>query len=97
MHLLGDDMQRKRFQIIIAEVLGSDAGFGATPSFAQLERVAKQLGDSDVSDIRATLDELALELESVPDWDGDTQDDIFRAKTTLEKLLRLTRGDQLNG
>lgn len=97
MHLFRDDMGRKRFQIIIAEVLGPDAGFGATPSFAQLEAAAKQLGDSDVSDIRDTLDELALELESVPDWDGDTQDDIFRAKTTLEKLLRLTQGDKLNG
>lgn len=45
------------------------------------------LGESDVFDIIAELDAMSLEKAAVPDWDGDTQDDIARAKETLAALL----------
>ncbi|MGD9476674.1 hypothetical protein [Shinella sp. G-2] len=82
-------MQRKRFQLIIAEVLGPDAPLGGSPSASQLAVVAARLGDGDIADIRATLDDLAAEKDMVPDWDGDTQDDIARAEATLSQLLRM--------
>ena len=82
-------MQRKRFQSIIAEVLGADAPLGGSPSVSQLALVAARLGDDDITDIRETLEALAAEKDSVPDWDGDTQDDIARAEATLFALLEM--------
>jgi len=76
------------------ERLGPDAPVRGTPSGAQLETIAGKLGESDIADIIDTLRDLSAEKETVPDWDGDTWDDIFRAQTTLSTLLRMTQGEK---
>lgn len=76
----------KRFQQIIAAVL-QGAHPGATLSGAQLARVAEALDAADIDAVVDTLDALSVEKHALPDWDGDSQDDIARAQETLMHLL----------
>jgi hypothetical protein len=74
----------------------SEAGVGATPysrpNDAALERAGRALAASDVVDVLDELDSLARERDAVPDWDGDTSDDIARRQEVLTRLLAATSG-----
>lgn len=76
----------RRFQRVLLDTLPQRQPW-EKPTAEQLTIVAAMLGESDVFDIIAELDAMSLEKAEVPDWDGDTQDDIARAQETLAALL----------
>lgn len=49
--------------------------------------VAAQCEPGDVDDIVAARDELAAEKSTLPEWDGDSRDDISRAQALFARLL----------
>ncbi|MDQ8183848.1 hypothetical protein [Pelagicoccus sp. SDUM812005] len=53
--------------------------------------IADQCKEEEISEILQRLDELGIEKENLPNWDGDSQDDIWRVqKGFSETLERLT-------
>lgn len=83
-------MVLKRFQTVIGEAMGPDPSPYSTPTTAQLGIAAAQLDESDIADILDTMETLSREKDTVPDWDGDTQDDIARAQQLLARLLHMS-------
>lgn len=51
--------------------------------------IATHCGADEVKDIIRCLDELQIEKETIEDWDGDSQDDIWRMQRDYSKLLEL--------
>jgi hypothetical protein len=49
--------------------------------------IARLCGAAEVSEIVARLDRLAAFKETVEDWDGDAQDDVWRDQRALAALL----------
>ena len=56
---------------------------------AKWPAIASQCGAAEVVEIQARITSLKTELADVEEWDGDTQDDIHKAITLFEGLLRL--------
>jgi hypothetical protein len=56
----------------------SDAGWQA---------IAAQCGAAELIEIQEGINKLRAELETVEQWDGDTQDDLYFAISTLTGLL----------
>ena len=81
----------KRFRKLLSEA-GVGAGPFARPTDAALEQAGSALAASDVVDVLDELDSLARERDTVPDWDGDTSDDIARWQETLTRLLAASSG-----
>jgi hypothetical protein len=52
--------------------------------------IAQQCGDEEIAEIRERIDALRVELATVEDWDGDTQDEINLAISHFSWMLRLT-------
>ncbi|MFQ6350679.1 hypothetical protein ACQRBV_08190 [Pseudomonas sp. R11F] len=52
------------------------------------QAIAKQCGASEIADIEQRIARLRAELETVEEWDGDTQDDIHLAISRFTQLLR---------
>lgn len=53
--------------------------------------IASECGPDEVTDIINSLDTFQVEKEKIEDWDGDSQDDIWRLQRDYSKLLeRLT-------
>lgn len=52
------------------------------------QAIAKQCGTSEIAEIRQRIARLRAELETVEEWDGDTQDDIHLAISRFTQLLR---------
>ena len=50
--------------------------------------IAKQCGASELEDIRERLDDLDRQAAEIPDWDGDAQDSIWRARRMFASILR---------
>ena len=50
--------------------------------------IAKQCGASEIGEIEQRIARLRAELETVEEWDGDTQDDIHLAISRFTQLLR---------
>ena len=59
-----------------------EKAYGAFPV-----EIASDCGKSEVKEIIERLDELSLEKTKVEKWDGDTQDDIWRAQSGFSELL----------
>ncbi|VXD08633.1 conserved hypothetical protein [Enterobacterales bacterium 8AC] len=55
-------------------------------------KIARKCGRDEVAYAHIRIKELRAERIMVEDWDGDTQDDIWRAITFFEKILLLSRG-----
>jgi hypothetical protein len=55
--------------------------------------VATQCEPGDVDDVVAARDELAAEKSTLPEWDGDSRDDISRAQALFARLLLAPRSD----
>ncbi|AVE06486.1 MULTISPECIES: hypothetical protein [Pseudomonas] len=52
------------------------------------QAIAKQCGASEIAEIEQRIARLRAELETVEEWDGDTQDDIHLAISRFTQLLR---------
>lgn len=81
----------QRFRKLLSEA-SVGAGPFMRPDDAALEQVGSALTASDVADVLDELDSLARERDAVPDWDGDTSDDIARWQETLTRLLAASSG-----
>ena len=81
----------ERFRTILAGAKRD--GPWSTLSEAQLDDVATQLDAADVAEIIDALDQLSREKAAVPDWDGDTQDDIAQAQETFARILSRMKGE----
>lgn len=57
-------------------------------SDAYWQAIAKQCGASEIAEIEQRIVRLRAELETVEEWDGDTQDDIHLAISKFTQLLR---------
>lgn len=53
----------------------------------RLAAMAKTCGIAEIEAAIVRLDELARERDALPDWDGDSQDDIARAQEMLRDIL----------
>lgn len=53
--------------------------------------IAGQLGHEDLPEIQQRIDALKTELETIPDWDGDTQVEINKAIYFFNELIRLIK------
>ena len=49
--------------------------------------IAKQCGGAEIDDIRSRLHDLDHQAAEIPDWDGDSQDDIWRARQLFKAIL----------
>ena len=52
------------------------------------QAIAKQCGASEIAEIEQRIARLRAELETIEEWDGDTQDDIHLAISRFTRLLR---------
>ncbi|KIQ12027.1 hypothetical protein YA0729_10350 [Pseudomonas simiae] len=52
------------------------------------QAIAKQCGASEIAEIEQRIARLRAELETIEEWDGDTQDDIHLAISRFTQLLR---------
>jgi hypothetical protein len=52
------------------------------------QAIAKQCGASEIEEIEQRIARLRAKLETVEEWDGDTQDDIHLAISSFTQLLR---------
>lgn len=78
----------KRIQQLIKDAKGELQPWEPFPE-SKLTLVAQQCGGSEVREIIELLDSFALELSQVPEWDGDTQDDIAAAQHLFATVLAL--------
>jgi hypothetical protein len=56
-------------------------------SAESISRIAAQCGRDEVADAHILLKQLQAERVTVPDWDGDTVDDIWRAIALFRAIL----------
>jgi hypothetical protein len=52
------------------------------------QAIAEQCGAAEIEEIEQRIARLRAELETVEEWDGDTQDDIHLAISSFTRLLR---------
>ncbi|GEM_PF-2399540 len=62
---------------------------GAPLTERQLKAFAASRPVSDITDVLAWMERLSAEKVDLPDWDGDTSDDISKAQLELARLLVL--------
>lgn len=53
--------------------------------------IAKQCGAAEIEEIEQRIVSLRAELETVEEWDGDTQDDIHLAIYSFTQLLKAAK------
>lgn len=76
---------RKLQQLIIRE-RGAD-NYYSSLSEESIYRIAHNCGRDEIADAYILLKECKSELATVPEWDGDTQDDIWRTMILLQAIL----------
>ncbi len=54
-------------------------------------KIARQLNLEDLPEIQQRIDDLKSELETIPDWDGDTQVELNKAIYFFDELIRLIK------
>ena len=54
--------------------------------------IAKQCGASEIHEIEQRIARLRAELETIEEWNGDTQDDIHLAISSFTQLLKSAKG-----
>jgi len=77
MNKLQELIEKARSGLSVQENI-SDAGWQA---------IATQCGAAELAEIQERIIKLRAELEIVEEWDGDTQDDLYFAISTLTRLL----------
>ena len=55
------------------------------------QAIAKQCGAAEIAEIEQRIVSLRAELETVEEWDGDTQDDIHLAIYSFTQLLKAAK------
>lgn len=60
-------------------------------SLAAISRIARKCRRDEVADAYILMKQYKAELATVPDWDGDTQDDIWRAMQLFRDILDKVR------
>ncbi|MEZ2893569.1 hypothetical protein [Providencia rettgeri] len=76
----------RKLQSLIIRERGSD-NYYASLSAKSISRIAKKCGRDEIADAHILLKACKSKLIVVPDWDGDTQDDIWRTITLLKAIL----------
>ncbi|MHA3463257.1 hypothetical protein [Yersinia enterocolitica] len=59
------------------------------PPLASLIRISKKCGRDEIAAAHISIMYLKSELAMTSDWDGDTQDDIWKTIEQLKQLLKL--------
>ncbi|RFT11132.1 hypothetical protein DYB39_09190 [Providencia rettgeri] len=75
----------KLYQLIISE-RGKDNWYSKLSNDA-ISRIAAKCGRDEIAEAHIKLKYFKSELMVVPDWDGDTQDDIWRAIELFRAIL----------
>lgn len=77
-----------RLRELLAEAKRGLAPWEPVP-LASLPAVAAACGPAERAEVETRLAALRAALEPVPEWDGDTRDDVWRAIETFEALQAL--------
>ena len=56
-------------------------------SESSYSEIAKRCGPLEIAEIKERLQKLKLEEKEIPTWDGDSLDEIFRARKLLENII----------
>lgn len=56
-----------------------------------ISRIASKCRKDEVADAHILIKEFMAELATVPDWDGDTHDDIWRSIELFREILQKVR------
>lgn len=83
---------RPRIRRLVAEARAGLGPWDATPT-ERLAAVAGQCGIDETTEIIDEIDALSREKQALPDWDGDTSDDISRAQETYAHILAMMPPD----
>ena len=57
-----------------------------------ISRIASKCRNDEIADAHILIKELIAELSTVPDWDGDTHDDIWRTIELFRAILKKVKG-----
>ena len=76
----------RKLQKLIAAEYTNPPPQSSLPSTA-IPRIASKCRNDEVADAHILIKQLKAELVTVPDWDGDTQDDIWRYIELLQAIL----------
>jgi hypothetical protein len=68
-------------------LLDETKGDGWPRTDVQLQQIVSKCGLADVADIVGWMEHLAAEKDALPDWDGDSSDDISNAQYLMAQLL----------
>jgi hypothetical protein len=52
-------------------------------------RLANMCGPDEVQEIKERLEKLKSEEKEIPDWDGDSQDDSWKAREFFKAILKI--------
>lgn len=73
---------------LLAEAKGDRPPWEPIPE-AAWPAIAARCGTAEIEELEARITALRAELKTVPDWDGDTSDDVHRALYFFGRLLEL--------
>lgn len=80
----------RKLQKLIAAERPAFSPYSSVPS-RTISRIASKCRKDEVADAHILIKELKAELATVPDWDGDTHDDIWRTIKLLKLILENVR------
>lgn len=78
----------KKIQRLFIEERKGLNPWDSTPPDALL-RIAKRCGPDEIAAIHISIMYFKSELAMTPEWDGDTQDDIWKAIEQLNRISKL--------
>jgi len=81
----------RRFRQMLVDARGPGGPF-VRADRAALRRAGRGLGEDDVLEIPEELDAMSRERNRLPEWDGDSSDDIAFYQEDLAALLAGSRG-----
>jgi len=77
-----------RFETLMAEARRGLGPWDSVPA-DRLAAVARQCGAAEIAAIVADLDRLSAAFAALPEWDGDSQDDISAVQSRHAQILGL--------
>lgn len=80
---------RKLQKLIAAEYINSSPQ--SKLSSTAIPRIASKCRKDEIAEAHILIKQLKAELATIPDWDGDTQDDIWRAIELFKAILARVR------
>lgn len=80
---------RKLQKLIAAERTTFSPYISLSPK--EISRIASKCRRDEVADAHILIKEFMAELATVPDWDGDTHDDIWRSIELFKAILQKVR------